>query len=272
MNHKQLMTFKADWLRPAFVHFRLDAGTLQQQVPFELDTFDGQAIVSLVAFTQSRLRPTVGGRLTELLSTPLATHEFLNLRTYVRHGNDRGIYFLAEWIPNRLAQLIGPAMYGLPYRLGRLSYDWNDASSEMTATVRARAGGVQFEGRWNDAQPLDAAREGSIEHFLVERYSAFTTRGNTKMRFDVDHVPWPVAPMDVTICDLSLAQSVLPRLRADDLIGAHRSPGVHDVLISAPKTVGSRHPVGMRWGAISNPFSPRVHAGWARKTPRGRGG
>jgi len=33
----------------------------------------------------------------------------------------RGIFFIAEWIPNRLAVLIGPRMYGLPYRLGRLN-------------------------------------------------------------------------------------------------------------------------------------------------------
>jgi uncharacterized protein len=245
MDRRQLMTFRADWLRPAFVHFRLDAATLQPSVPFELDTFDGDAIVSLVAFTQSRLRPVVGGRLTELLSTPLATHEFLNLRSYVRHGNDRGIYFLAEWIPNRLAQLVGPAMYGLPYRLGRLNYDWNDSVNEMSATVRAREGGVQFEGRWSGAAALDVAREGSIEHFLVERYSAFTTRGTTKMRFDVDHVPWPIASMDVTIQDLSLVRSALPQLRAADLIGAHHSPGVHDVLISAPKNVSHRHECGI---------------------------
>src|SRR4051812_43402987 len=67
-----------------------------------------------------------GGRWMKLSTAPLAGHDSLNVRTYVRHGGVRGIYFLAEWIPNRLAVLIGPRMYGLPYRLGRLRYqnDW----------------------------------------------------------------------------------------------------------------------------------------------------
>ena len=36
------------------------------------------------------LRPVVGGTLAEWLSGPLGTHEFLNVRTYVRHGPTRG--------------------------------------------------------------------------------------------------------------------------------------------------------------------------------------
>src|SRR5215203_7281033 len=123
MNRKTPALFVADWMDVAFIHFRVDPTLLQPSVPFELDLFDGDAYVSIVSFTQRRLRPTFGGRLTELLAAPLAEHEFLNLRTYVKHDGDVGIYFLAEWIPNRLAQFIGPKLYGLPYRLGRLDYD-----------------------------------------------------------------------------------------------------------------------------------------------------
>src|SRR4051812_28636534 len=110
--------FAADWLDVIFVHFRVDAARLH--VPLELDTYRGDAYVSLVAFTQRDLRPFAGGRIARLLATPLAEHEFLNVRTYVRRGETRGSFFIAEWIPNRLATLIGPRVYGLPYRLGRL--------------------------------------------------------------------------------------------------------------------------------------------------------
>src|SRR6185369_13119824 len=84
---------------------------------------DGSAYVSLVAFTQSRLRPIWGGRLAEMLSAPLAQHEFLNVRTYVRHEDEQGIFFMTEWIPNRVAAFVGPRTYGLPYRLGRMTYE-----------------------------------------------------------------------------------------------------------------------------------------------------
>src|SRR3954452_19916887 len=108
--------FLADWNEALFIHFRVDPHLLTPAVPFELDLYDGAAYVSLVAFTQSRLRPAMGGRLGEMLAAPLAHHEFLNVRTYVKHGNDRGIFFIAEWIPNRVAAFVGPRTYGLPYR------------------------------------------------------------------------------------------------------------------------------------------------------------
>src|SRR5437899_1103974 len=89
--------FRADWREVLFVHFRVDPAVLRPLVPLELDLYEGRAYVSLVAFTQARLRPTWGGAVTEWLSRPLANHGFLNVRTYVRGGRERGIYFLAEW-------------------------------------------------------------------------------------------------------------------------------------------------------------------------------
>src|SRR3974377_1122534 len=102
----------------------MDPPRLEPFIPFELDTWEGEAFVSLVAFTQSNLRPRWGGRIARWLSAPLGTHEFLHLRTYVPAGPDQqpGIHFISEWIPNRLAVHVGPAMYGLPSRLGRLDY------------------------------------------------------------------------------------------------------------------------------------------------------
>src|SRR4051794_27138473 len=93
--------FLADWTDALFIHFAVEPSALQPHVPFPLDLFHGKAYVSLVAFTRRPLRPRLGGRLAARLAAPLATHEFLNARTYVRHPGGRGIYFLAEWIPNR---------------------------------------------------------------------------------------------------------------------------------------------------------------------------
>ncbi len=53
------------------------------------------AYVSLVAFTMRGLRPRLGGA---ALLKPIATHEFLNVRTYVKHRGERGIYFLADGV------------------------------------------------------------------------------------------------------------------------------------------------------------------------------
>src|SRR4051812_8696302 len=110
--------FYARWDRAVFIHYAADPPTLQRDVPFELDLRNGRAYVSLVAFTLWRMRPRIGGRIGEWLLTPIASHQFLNVRTYVRHDGEPGIFFLAEWLNNRAAVLLGPRGFGLPYRFG----------------------------------------------------------------------------------------------------------------------------------------------------------
>jgi uncharacterized protein len=222
--------FIADWLDAAFVHFRIDPKILQPLIPLPLDCFDGDACVSLVAFTQRNLRPTIGGALAARLATPLATHEFLNVRTYVRHGpaRTRGIFFLAEWIPNRLACLIGPRTYGLPYRLGKLDYQ------PLTRRVTDGICNLKFQFSDPGAEPHLCARD-TPDHFLLERYTAFTHRAGVIRRFDVDHEPWPLRRVRATLEESSLLSLSGDWHRHAQLIGAHHSAGVHDVAISSPQ-------------------------------------
>jgi uncharacterized protein YqjF (DUF2071 family) len=112
--------FHCSWDRAVFLHYRVEPRFLQRQVPFELDLFDGQAYVSLVSFTLRNMR--LSHPHLKFITQPLHTHAFLNVRTYVRVRHLRGIYFLAEWLNNRLATMLGPMLYGLPYRFGRLTY------------------------------------------------------------------------------------------------------------------------------------------------------
>jgi len=221
------MLFVADWLDAIFVHFAVDPSALAPQIPLELDVRDGLAYVSLVAFTQRNLRPSIGGALAAWLATPLATHEFLNVRTYVRHGDTRGIFLLAEWIPNRLAALIGPRTYGLPYRLGELHYDGLDR--EVIATGRR----LHFR-----AAPA-ASHPDPLDDFLLERYCAFTHRDGVVRRFDVTHAPWPQQPVNVEMIDNGLLALSGKWHRGATLVAAHHSPGVRDVAISAPRRLVS---------------------------------
>ena len=129
--------FLADWDRALFLHFEVDIEELRRRVPFELDLFeDRSAIVTLVAFTMRGMRMWRGGRWTRWMTSPIATHSFLNLRTYVR-GRDRepGIYFMREWLNSRLAVLLGPITFGLPYRLGSIDYHHDFESGNISGAV-----------------------------------------------------------------------------------------------------------------------------------------
>src|SRR5206468_3961607 len=68
------------------------------------------------------LRFAFGGRMTNWVGRLFANHEFLNVRTYVRYGGESGIFFLAEWVPKRVATWIAPPLLGLPYRFGEIDY------------------------------------------------------------------------------------------------------------------------------------------------------
>src|SRR5580698_8447936 len=65
--------FIAGWRRVLMMHFEVDAGALQRDVPFQLDLHNGRAFVSLVAFTMEGMRPRWGGNWTAKLFHPIAT-------------------------------------------------------------------------------------------------------------------------------------------------------------------------------------------------------
>lgn len=216
--------FYARWDRAVFIHYAADPAVLQPDVPFELDLRDGSAFVSLVAFTLSRMRPRLGGKLAEWLLKPIATHEFLNVRTYVRHRGEPGIYFIAEWLNNRAAVHLGPRSFGLPYRFGQIGYDHARNGNTITGTVNARAGLLTYEGSivGDRFEPCEAE---SLTEFMLERYTAFTEHRKRARFFRVWHSPWPQAPAEIALGAGSLIASTGPWWQSAQYLGANYSPG-----------------------------------------------
>src|SRR5262249_29201644 len=132
--------------------------------------------VSVVAFTMRGMRPFRGGRLGALPMKPFGTHRFLNVRTYVRHGNKVGIYFLGEWLSSRVNTLIGPILFGLPYRFGKLEYAFPSDSSGRGAQGRVRGASANheellaFRFELDTPKRFEACRVGSLDEWLMERY------------------------------------------------------------------------------------------------------
>jgi uncharacterized protein YqjF (DUF2071 family) len=220
--------FLADWRDALFVHYAIDPTMLQPHVPFDLDLCDGVAWVSLVAFTQVGLRPAVGGRLAALAMAPVATHAFLNLRTYVRTQGHAAICFLAEWIPNYLARIVGPALYGVPFRLGRLDY-----ADDLRRVTARRGGRCEFRAMQVEGPAV------LPDDFLLERYTAVTATGPRRGRmFHIRHAPWTHERVGVTVGDDSLIRDAAPWFVHARVVGAHRSAGVVNVEIGGPHRVG----------------------------------
>jgi uncharacterized protein YqjF (DUF2071 family) len=229
--------FIGDWLHVVMIHLEVGARDLQAVTPFALDLWEGRAFVTLVAFTLRGMHPRLGGRLGELLFTPLATHRFLNVRTYVRHQGEPGIHFLAEWLDNRLAVRLGPALFGLPYRRGRLEHHQEWRTGELCGRVEdARTGArLVYRAEAEIGTPEFApCAAGSLGEWLMERYTAFNCAVGRRRFFRVWHEPWPQVRVDARLEDRTLLAREWPFLGGAELIGAHYSPGVGDVWMGWP--------------------------------------
>jgi uncharacterized protein YqjF (DUF2071 family) len=96
---------------------------------------------------------------------------------------------------------------------------------------------------WIDLPPAQTPRpvlDRTLDHFLVERYTAFTHRRGVTRRFDVDHVPWPLARVDVAVADSGLLEMAGDFWEGDAKpVCAHYCDGVFDVGMTAPLRLDS---------------------------------
>jgi uncharacterized protein len=234
--------FLAGWERVLFIHFEVDAAQLQREVPFPLDLRDGHAYVSLVAFTMREMRFRLGGKALSWLLKPVATHEFLNARTYVRHGDERGIFFLAEWLSSWLSVQLGPLLYGLPYRYAKINYQHAHEENHLRGEVKTagQSGQFLYEARLAAGNKFSPCGTGSLDEFLCERYMACTSHGLTRRFFRIWHPPWPQAPVKVFISDDSLLKKTWPWFGGARLTDANYSPGFGDVWMGRAHSCKSR--------------------------------
>jgi uncharacterized protein YqjF (DUF2071 family) len=215
----------ANWDNTVFIHYEVDPNLLQRCVPFALDLFEGRAFVSVVAFTLRGMRPRLGGKISELFFKPIATHHFFNVRAYVCDHGERAIFFMTEWLSNRLSVALGPSTFGLPYRYGRIDYqNWGDGD-EVSGQV------VAGEGRFSYRAPLTGTlrpcEPGTLDEFLLERYTAFTAAGRRRQFFRVWHEPWAQTAIQIEVAQDELLSATGNWWPGAQLFSANYSPGVN---------------------------------------------
>jgi uncharacterized protein YqjF (DUF2071 family) len=208
------------------------------------------------------MRPRVDGKLATLLFKPIATHNFLNVRTYVKHHGETGIYFLAEWLDNPISVLLGPPTFGLPYRFGRLHYQHHHDAGALHGQVTSASWlfnrnsatdppRLEYRAKIDPDATFGPCAPNSLDEFLLERYTAFNGRpvrrhlqdssltvpeSTSKRFFRIWHPPWPQIPVHISSLGTSLLGCVWPWLSDARLVGAHYSPGTANVWMGRPQT------------------------------------
>jgi hypothetical protein len=114
--------------------------------------------------------------------------------------------------------------------------DWGGIQYEnpVHGRVAAPEGQLIYTGQLENSSRFAPAEPGSLDHFLLERYVAYTARRGVHRCFRVRHAPWPQVRVNVALTDASLLGSVGSWAGNAELIGANFSSGVCDVGISPP--------------------------------------
>lgn len=217
------------WRRLLFAHWPVAARTLRPLVPdrLELDTFDGTAWLGLTPF---RLE---GLRLRGLPPLPgLSSFLEMNLRTYVRRGGRSGVYFFALYAGSRPAVVGARALYGLPYRRARMHAERDGE----WLRYESRSGDADLVARYRPTGEGHQAVEGTLAHFLVERYALYVVSGNRVLRTDIDHPPWRLRPAEAR-----MERNTVPAAHGIRL--PDRAPRLHyarrqDTRVWRPRQVG----------------------------------
>jgi uncharacterized protein YqjF (DUF2071 family) len=165
---------------PEFLEPRLPPGLV-------LDTRQGSAFVSLVAF--EFLDTRVWG-----ISWPgFRNFAELNLRFYVRHGSQRGVVFVREFVPQRLVAWMARLLYNEPYRAAPLTAIRHDDDGTRTMEYCLRYAGREHRITVTGSKPSYLPGEETDEHFFKEhRWGFGRTRQGRTLRYEVAHPAWEV--------------------------------------------------------------------------------
>ncbi len=149
---------------------------------------------------------------------------------------------MTEWLSSRLSVLLGPHAFGLPYRHARIGY--RHESRDMQGRVEGKRGTLAYTAELETGASFEQCEDGSLDEWLMERYTAFTFMKNRARFFRVWHEPWKQRPARVSIKENSLLTRRWPFLERARIAGANFSPGAFDVWMGWPHRVaaGRREP------------------------------
>lgn len=187
-----------DWHHLLFLHWGVSADQMRELLPpgLELDLFQGNAYVGLIPFTIRNSRPSFSPPMPFLSDF----HE-VNVRTYVRHNGRPGVFFFSLDAASRSAVMVARAAYRLPYHFAQMSVDFDEPNRRID---------YHSERRWPRPIPASCsiryhlpeaparpASPGTIEHFLVERYTLFTYSGGRLYEAMVEHQPYIIQRAEI---------------------------------------------------------------------------
>jgi uncharacterized protein len=179
------------WENLLFAHWPVPPEVLRPVLPeaIPLDVREGSAYVGLTPFRVGahRLRGTPHlGRLTAFPE--------LNVRTYTTLDGKPGIWFMSLDAANPLAVVAARRAYRLPYFRAEMEIRApGDPIRYQSRRVSTDGPAAELMGRYEPLGAPTPPAQGSLEHWLTERYCLYTLDDQgAVLRADIHHPPWPL--------------------------------------------------------------------------------
>jgi uncharacterized protein len=179
----------ARWKNLLMANYAVDPALLKPLVPeyTELDIFNGECLVSLVAFQFLDTR-VKGFRIPWHVNFPE-----INLRFYLKRTVNgelrRGVAFIAEIVPRHAITFVANTLFNEKYKTRRMSQrvvvSDDRLRTEYTFVEKAQ---LQKLACSTDIHPKPI-KPGSLEDFITEHYYGYT-QGRTTLEYRVEHPSW----------------------------------------------------------------------------------
>ena len=189
----------AQWNNLIIITYAVDPKQLLSYLPsgLELDTREGKAFISFVAFEFNNIR--VKG-----FKIPFHSHfPEINLRFYVKKENKRGVVFIKEFVPKYFVALVANKIYNEPYHSIPMHVKTemleNEIKSEHRFIHDKQSYSLSVIAENKSYIPMD----NSIEHFFKEHDIGFgkEKNGNTLFYY-VHHPVWEIYPIKKCILNI----------------------------------------------------------------------
>jgi len=178
----------ASWRNLVLVNYEVPVDLLRPHLPrgAEPDMRDGKAWCSLVGFQFLDTR-VLGIKWPGFVNFP----EW-NLRFYVRHGDQRGVCFVKEYVPQRWVAFLANTLYGEPYVAARIDPRIGNNRAMYRLHTDGRINHLEVIADGPAAFPKE---KGGIDDWFKEHEWGFGTLRNGRLiRYRVEHPRWRVFP------------------------------------------------------------------------------
>ncbi len=182
------------WQNLLFMHHRVRKEDIAHLIhpDLEIDEFDGSAWVTLVPMYMGRMYLSVLGEIPGTCNFPE-----MNLRTYVRYKGRLGVWFFRIDAPSIFANWGARTFFCMPYHEARMTcHDQGNRCNMSARHHTSRGDSGVFEGSWKPKGEAKLFGDGTLEHFLGERYTAFSSLRDAEgqweplKRGDMIHDEW----------------------------------------------------------------------------------